>query len=31
VLTASGFLNALHQVANAEEAHQLIVETEGRL
>jgi nitrogen PTS system EIIA component len=31
ILTSSGFLNALHQVANAEEAHQLIVATEERL
>jgi PTS system nitrogen regulatory IIA component len=31
VLTASGFLNALHQAANAEEAHQLVVETEANL
>lgn len=31
VLTAPGFLNALHQVTNAEEARQLIVETEAKL
>jgi PTS system nitrogen regulatory IIA component len=31
ILTAPGFLNALHQVANAEEARRLIVETEEKL
>jgi nitrogen PTS system EIIA component len=31
VLTASGFLNALHQATDAAAAHQLIVETEEKL
>ena len=31
ILTSPGFLNALHQVDNAEGAHRLIVETEGKL
>ncbi len=31
ILTSPGFLNALHQVADAREAHQLIVETEASL
>jgi PTS system nitrogen regulatory IIA component len=31
ILTSPGFLNALHQATNAEEAHQLIVDTEERL
>jgi nitrogen PTS system EIIA component len=30
ILTSPGFLNTLHQVANAEEARQLIVETEEK-
>jgi PTS system nitrogen regulatory IIA component len=31
VLAAPGFLNALHQTADAESAHQLIIETEAKL
>jgi PTS system nitrogen regulatory IIA component len=31
ILATSGFLNSLHQVENASEARQLIVETEGSL
>jgi nitrogen PTS system EIIA component len=31
ILATPGFLNALHQVASAEEAHRLIVETEEKL
>ncbi len=31
ILASPGFLNALHQAGNAEEAHQLIVDTEAKL
>jgi PTS system nitrogen regulatory IIA component len=31
VLASPGFLNAMHQVNDAREAHQLIIETEERL
>jgi PTS system nitrogen regulatory IIA component len=31
ILASPGFLNTLHQVADATEAHQLIVETEANL
>jgi PTS system nitrogen regulatory IIA component len=31
ILASPGFLNAMHQVDNAREAHQLIIETEERL